>query len=280
MVDLPELPLGGSKSGLICPACLGGRSGERSFSVSRSERGEVWYLCHRASCGYRGRYAPNGVDYAPITLNTRHITPFIPRPYPYRVVPPHTDHPLWSRVGLWGIAAPGASNAALEGNMGPIAAKIGVGVREDSPLEIVWEVRDLDLEPMGSVSREYPSKRIRTWRERPGPWMGLFRLDPEARSLWIVEDPVSASRIALAGQSALCLFGTHLSREGREALGVYLRHRPELRVCVALDPDAAGIGAEMARELTFRFGRDTLFVPLKQDVKDLDGSSFREVLQI
>ncbi|UFK09558.1 hypothetical protein [Xanthomonas phage DES1] len=43
-----------SVAGELCPACQGGRTGERTLSVSRREGSLVW-TCHRDSCGFSGR---------------------------------------------------------------------------------------------------------------------------------------------------------------------------------------------------------------------------------
>src|SRR5579863_8096187 len=47
-----DLALGTTRT-TECPVCRGGSSRERSFNVTR-QYGQVAYLCHRASCGFRG----------------------------------------------------------------------------------------------------------------------------------------------------------------------------------------------------------------------------------
>lgn len=51
--EASSLEPGASRGGLLCPKCLGGRTKERSFGVTR-ERFGVLYNCHRASCSFRG----------------------------------------------------------------------------------------------------------------------------------------------------------------------------------------------------------------------------------
>ena len=44
---------GEQAAGLLCPACKGGVSGEKSFSIKR-DVSSASYTCHRASCGLKG----------------------------------------------------------------------------------------------------------------------------------------------------------------------------------------------------------------------------------
>lgn len=48
-----SLAEGLSVSGELCPACEGGRTGERSLSVSRVNH-SLLFICHRAACALRG----------------------------------------------------------------------------------------------------------------------------------------------------------------------------------------------------------------------------------
>ena len=48
------LGAGLSLTGELCPKCSGGRTKERTLSVSRDARGKLVWYCHRASCGFTG----------------------------------------------------------------------------------------------------------------------------------------------------------------------------------------------------------------------------------
>lgn len=54
LLEYAELGNGTSAAGQLCPACQGGRTGERTLSVARRENSLVWN-CHRDSCGFSGR---------------------------------------------------------------------------------------------------------------------------------------------------------------------------------------------------------------------------------
>jgi hypothetical protein len=135
---------------------------------------------------------------------------------------------------------------------------------------LVWEVRDYDWSARGHISRTYPGKIVRTWREREGPWTAYVGLE-HLPVVWVVEDMTSAARVALEGGNAIALLGTNFSVEAQTELGRYLARFREndRRVIVALDPDAAKTGAKLARDLTFRLGCATIFQPLRCDPKDL-----------
>lgn len=58
-LDYGKITDGVSVTGRICPKCNGGNSGEGSLAVSRSGD-TLLFICHRASCGWRGRINLNG----------------------------------------------------------------------------------------------------------------------------------------------------------------------------------------------------------------------------
>ena len=246
------LPVGGSRSGLMCPHCGGGRSRERSLSVYRTEFG-VGARCHRASCPLRVfRRDVSAPEAAPS---------FKPRPYPFGLQTAPPGSPVWDVLRV-----PVAARTP------DLAARLGALARADDSNEVVWEVRDYNWLARGHISRKYPDKIIRVWRTVEGPFYA-YHGDTRTRALWIVEDNVSAAQIRMAGGNALALLGTGFSREGQQDLAGYLRRVADVLgppvVKVALDPDAAGKGAALARELTSRIGCATMFVPLVADPKDL-----------
>lgn len=254
-----DLTIGGSRSGEVCPRCLGGPSGDRSLSVWRDERG-VGFKCHRAKCGAAGlRPSVPGPVGVPRT--------FTGRPYEHSRTSPFPAHFVWDLLRV-----------PLEDRGPRLAARLGVSVRNDLLREVVWEVRGYDYTAMGHIARLYPDKIIRSWRIKDRPWhsfMGWDRKD----ALFIVEDMISAARIYLEGGNALALLGAHFSDNGRRELGAYLETRPSVKVRVALDPDAAEPARKMARELTFQLGRDILYVPLTLDPKDMEPEELRRMIR-
>ena len=258
------LQVGASRSGLLCPSCYGGKSGEHSLSVFRKENG-LGAKCHRASCGW-SFFKPEITD-----LVTG--PPFTPRPYPHPIETPEPGNAIWNLLRV-----PATERTVR------LASMLGVHVRYDVPAEVVWDVRDYDWRPRGHVSRTYPGKEVRTWKEVPGPWYSYHGFN-RTRTLWLVEDQVSAAQIALAGGNAVALLGCELSLEGQLELGAYLKRlegiffteRPQIKV--ALDPDAFDNGICLTKELTGRLGYDTICVTMTNDPKDLPEGELKRMVE-
>lgn len=223
------------------------------MSVYRNEYG-IGAVCHRAGCPFK-------VFRRELVTEPQAPPPFQPRPYPSPLAVPGPQCPIWALVRV-----PEPERTV------DTAARLGLLTMEGNEGEVVWEIRDYQWSPRGHVSRTYPGKFVRTWKAVPGPFYGYFGFK-RTRTIWLVEDCVSAAQIARAGGNSLALLGTHFSRDGIAELGAYLArikavYGPPV-VKVALDPDAAGKGAALTRELTSRLGYGTVFVPLQYDPKDL-----------
>ena len=54
LLEYSYLPDGATIAGELCPVCNGGRTGERTLSVTRMGNDLLW-RCHRASCNFAGR---------------------------------------------------------------------------------------------------------------------------------------------------------------------------------------------------------------------------------
>lgn len=46
----------------VCPKCGGGSTKEKSFSISQSVQGRVYFRCFRAKCNWGGKISPSGVE--------------------------------------------------------------------------------------------------------------------------------------------------------------------------------------------------------------------------
>lgn len=252
---LSGLAPGENRGGLVCPFCGGGSSGEKSFSVRRDDDGGgVGWTCHRASChAHSGRRSlPRGGE--PVARPT-----FESRPYPHPLTSPPVDHPIWGRL----ITVPETASEAAE-----LAAQIGLSTRGDLSSEVVWTARDYNWSTRGHVSRNYDTKFIRTWRVVDAAWYGYFS-DHRTASIWLVEDPVSAACLQLAGAGAICLFGSSIGKALQAELGAIALRSPVQRFLLALDPDATLEGLTAANRLTNAGVCDTVWVPLRRDIKDM-----------
>lgn len=242
---------------LRCPLCRGGSGGEVSLALTLRENdgGYVW-LCHRASCGFLGRSSK-----AAISDETEPFRPtFAARPYPYETeaVSASTVTEEWEAK---------LKRAFGEG-WKQRASEAGIVVRRDQPGELVFINWDWAGRITGRVSKwihEDGSRTVRTWRESPAPIYSYYSGEV-SRVLWLVEDHLSAARLALVHKRpALCLCGTSLSAAVLQECAPMFRAG---RVVIALDPDASEKALEMALRLR-RDGYDAWPVLLKEDIKDM-----------
>ena len=270
-----SLAPGQSAAGHDCPRC-GSASG---FSVFATDEG-YGYRCHRDACGFKRFYQNRGIE----ADRPDPAPSFKPvRPYPFPTAAPDPSNPIWRR-----LAVPAAARTPAT------AANFGVSARVGFASEIVWRLHDFDFRLLGHVSRDYDTKSIRTWRATTDrPMFGYWSF-ARTRCLWIVEDPVSAARIAWEGAAggrartsvadAMALLGTNLTTSAREELAAHIRRASKmngapLRVVVALDPDAYTTAGRLVRELTTHTTGDILYAPLRCDPKDMDGEDLFDLLK-
>jgi hypothetical protein len=149
------------------------------------------------------------------------------------------------------------------------AARHGLRVLENDSDTHVWDVVNVRGEYMGRLTRD-ETKRVRTWRERPGPWYATFRPTGENLApglVVIVEDALSAALLAEDGITAIALLGTNLSLEAAQEIAA---HDRGMTYVVLLDPDAAGMDAtlKVAERLRTAGARAHSGI-IDKDVKDM-----------
>jgi len=248
----------------VCPLCRGGSSGEVSLALTYRDDGAGFgFFCHRASCGFKG--------YVGGSFEGRRRA-FEPRPYP---------HPQ-------GLAA--AYKERLEACLGLnwqlIALSAGLmGGAPPEGEELVYTLWGPGGRSHGHVSRrDLPEggRVVRTWRTEDAPAHSLyqptwFEIDrTPKRELWIVEDHLSAIRLAAyAHVYALALGGVHA--DAPFVLDCVNLHDVE-KVYVALDPDAAGQCLALAARLRNEHGLPAWPILLEDDVKNLDWIGFYKAL--
>lgn len=230
MIDIPSqythVTRGTTYSG-ICPVCDGGRSHEQSFSVTRNLDGYFAWNCHRASCGYRGHETAFGSA----TYERADAREYLPYAEELRL-PTLNDE--------WGFKLGFQTG---EAEVERFAARRGYRVVASHPELLAVELRSLSGELRGYQLRTL-DKRIRTIRQSDGPlyYTGVA----SGRTLWIVEDPISAAMIAEAGAPSVALLGTNFP----DGLVEELNNHPRIEnLVIALDPDAAERSIVVTRRL-------------------------------
>lgn len=239
-----------------CPVCEGGSSREKSLNIWE----DGYYRlakCHRASCGafakfpmqslaFRGYQGSGGKQIA------------APAP-PAEVLRPYTG-------ALYDIDAyPNVSNA-FQKKYGFPGQGVMVSDYRDSPLFIPIlgpkdQVRG-HVEKRGLFPGEQKSNRI--WKAKNEPMISWANT-PGALSwdeAWLVEDQISALKLAARGQRAIALLGTNLTPEAVAEIQRKIKH-----VTIALDADATAKAFKLARRWGAAFSSCKVKILLK-DIKN------------
>lgn len=230
---------------VVCPACGGGRSRERSMSITAAEDGAVLFLCYRASCGARGAIGGSPTRIANL-VRTRQRKYKVKEDPSYRFVefmgPPY---PCMGEVEHYELEDFGCAWDPETGRLAmPVYSPVG-RVRG-------WVLRALD-------GRLPKTLAVPTAAEPQLGWNKTYR-NPE--QVVVVEDIPSAIRLGEFGVRAVSLLGTHMTEEAKDEL-----IQEATDVAFALDRDAYAKAQGLARDMRIHF-RECTAVLLPKDFKD------------
>jgi len=244
--DLPEYlrfvvenPTMGSKT--VCPKCDGGRTGELSLSVNEKEDGIVWLRCWRASCGWRGLTMTDPTA----TVSNRRMKKVTVYREP---IEPLTEAML-DRLLKYNLRL-------------PVAARHGWGSNGDT---LVMPVRCPYGGVRGHVTRTFATpKRCFTYKATAQPWLDWWRSGAQCKPVIVVEDTISACRLAGLGYDSVALLGTSISNPQAKEIAKVADRRP---VYLALDRDAFVKSMHLAK----RHAHIVQFLPvcLTEDIKNM-----------
>jgi hypothetical protein len=264
--EFSTLAEGVSVAGHLCPKCFGGSKNEGSFSVTRGEgveRGELKFLCHRASCGFSGR----------VPLGSAGLVPHVRAGEPER----KPERPSYDALG----------RSALPEDIGYLLRyRYGLTPRDVAWANLQWnEAKDRLILPTkdnkgdiyGYVLREMRYASNGTLRSFPktlnyfdtnrGAWYGSQLSQPQPK-LIIVEDQLSAAR-ACSYINSVALLGTNLTEDVLNAI----KEKQYAKVYIALDADAFPVAIKMVRRLR-NAGIKAEVVKLPKDIKDMNEEMF------
>jgi hypothetical protein len=255
----------GNTRRLRCPFCLGGRSHDESFYVTRTDDGGgVLYVCHRASCGKRGRLSLGG-GLAPVQSITR-------VPLPGR----------WEG-SLCPLRLPSYRKLYYEACCGPFLktpSANGLFTVADDPEETVWILHDLYRQRIGVQTRKMLNGRkiVRSHKETATSLYNFFPGEGEFnqphRPMWIVEDCLSAAAISSYGLPAVALLGTFLHKDVRDSITVC----PVPAYVVALDPGAEKQAALVKSSLECYTTRPCFVLYMDKDFKNMTPQEQQQTL--
>lgn len=217
-LEVPEV--GDISNGHLCPFCGGGSSGERSLRMARIDSGVI-YNCFRASCEARGIVKGTAVLRAN-TKGRKLGKPPKPLTLPLTFLDPQHLSMFTRKFGL------DTFNITHRWRWKQVNAP---------SREVVFPCRDFNGRHLGHVVRDYENKRFRTFKEEPcKPLYSYYEAKQPicTGTVVIVEDDVSAAKVAQAGYHATALLGVYLSDEMSLEIAEHFT-----RGIVALDLDAA-----------------------------------------
>lgn len=196
LLEYATLGDGETKAGQLCPACRGGRTGERTLSVTRSG-GVLLWRCHRAQCDFRGREGSKASGEYPATKATA-VRGAVGRDYIRTAV----QLPMWVREQL-------ASELFLTDKH---ISRWHLGWNETEK-KVVQPVQDRYGNILGSALRVPPGD-MRKPKAKSHTEEGAiaWHVNPTTPGLIIVEDIFSAIRAA-DYITSVALLGTHLNDE-------------------------------------------------------------------
>ena len=227
----------------ICPKCNGGRSNEASLDVRQKADGILSLKCFRSTCGW---YALTMTD-PDVRLQSRKISEGSVYREPFIAISPLLAGELYRMYGL---------RASI---YGPHGWSIG------PQSQLVMPVRDPYGGVRGHVTRTFEKpKRCYAYKATAQPWLDWWA----GFGAWpcvVVEDCLSACRLAGLGYYAVALLGTSISVDQAKEIATVMQKKD---VYLALDRDAF----VKAQALAKRHAHIVKMLPicLNEDIKNIE----------
>lgn len=273
-MEASELAIGESLGGGLCPFCQGGQSAERKFSITRTDDG-LLFNCYRASCSDGRGFIPTaGYLLSGPPAKSRQT----PWKGPYRgdfLVLQESDREYFrKRFDLTLLPNSFVGRNSLNQYVMEIRTVDGY-VRGYLVRRGGWTPGDVGVVCPRSVAADGPKARLflNSQDDISLSWHIPSGADQPGRVV-IVEDQVSAAKVAQAGVIGVALTGAYLGEDKVRELSLV---RPR-RVTIALDADATGEAFKHARKWGLAFPRVEVLV-LTQDIKDMNRTKVKELLK-
>ena len=246
-----------------CPACQGGTTGEFSLSIRRAENIKtlpaVSLICFRASCGWR----------AVVVTDTQiKYTTKVPEANVFREPVNSFD----IRRHIFGALCqrfPWLAEAETKNSL----SNRGWGfVGDIHPAKLAQPILGPHGERRGVQTRTYlpdGQKRVMTYKETAKPLMDFWRGATPRYSLVVVEDQLSAARVALDLRlPAIALLGTHIGWPEIREIKEFAHELGVKHTILALDRDAFKKAVSHARR--FQGFHPMHVACLTDDLKDCE----------
>ena len=252
LLDFTHLRDGESVNGELCPACVGGPTGERTLSVTCRE-GRLLWICYRASCGFKGATGTSGSQVQGTKTESGSTRGAAGRwiARESESLDPSRREVLLGRYQIGGEAISKHSLGQYEGR-------------------VVLPVHSAQGEPLGCTLRSLEGafpKSISHVEQGVIAWY----TNRTTRTLIIVEDQLSAIR-ASDYVNSVALLGTNLNQER----ATEIREAGLRPAYLALDKDAWELSVRYAKQYRTYLGLQLL--RLDKDIKDMTDEEAGDLL--
>lgn len=252
-----DLPPGSSTNAIHCPWC----HQDKSFAVTKTQRGDLLFLCHRASCGEAGYIREKFGIGGPAAQKRK----FTPRVFDYPterladerlaiVVDRYSLTEMEIRWAGWTYSRYGS--ALVMPVLSPHRTHRGIATKSLDPTVIP---KNLTYKEMDDLWMGWYIRSGNQTKDEEGPYSKVI----------VVEDPISALKASRIAPS-VAIFGTHINHKMVEELTSVSKN-----VVLCLDPDATTKAYKYAEE--FRIYGNFSVIPLsKCDIKNMNEADFGE----
>lgn len=249
-----SIPRGVTSNDQACPWC----GVDKSFAVTHTWKGDIAFMCHRASCGEAGYVKQRGVR-GPSTQERV----FTPRVFDLATqrVDPEGEASLLAAYGLTGKEIDWAG-----------------WVRTASRDRLCMPVLSPTASLRGWITKRLDGRKPKsdTFREVDDVWMGWYRrpvryttyTEDTYKTVVVVEDLISAL-VASRYYKACAILGTHLNLEMVAELVGNAEH---VVLCFDRDATDKALGYAQRYQLYGNFK----VVPLSKDIKNMNNSGLKE----
>lgn len=253
---------------MICPFCDGGSSREVSCRLVRANPVLVFWRCFRDSCGRHGVINDGFVG----EVKEPVYKPSEGNPYlgQMELLPPFVVKYIWKRYDI---------------DPHTITREMWKYNKTTRAIVMpIWNWMGFRLGHfVKAFSKDVSQKKMTFWEETDQPKAHFPVSCPrEDTDIWIVEDIISATRIAQEGYDAVALLGTYMSPQVAAAL----RNAGKERLFVALDGDTWGTKKTNPAPVALKKSFGMLFDTIKllhigdQDPKDMSLKELHDMLRI
>jgi hypothetical protein len=258
----------GASMRVVCPVCDGGSSRELSMSVTKAGN-KLLYKCHRASCNDSGSLV--------IHDEGEHI----------KVVNPHKNNNIKTQAKIFSgklIPLSDGWYKYLWDNYNILGTSAdSCGLKHTTDGRLAMPIRSFHGIQTGLTLRNSRFKdnrfpKSKTYITNNVLWTGMawyVTTEPVSDELFLVEDQLSAIRLASEGRMAAALLGTSINYNKLVDIQRFMATFSKVgRIHLALDPDATPRAVQLWNEY-----RGVLPLQVKYIAKDFKNMSTEEFRQ-